>query len=62
MCVGGGNGGGEASGGSGWHGGFMYASYWEKGSSPKSYVCVEGEWGLKSRTELRKYFIEDPSC
>ena len=21
-----------------------------------------GERGLKSRTELRKYFIEDPSC
>ena len=56
----GGKGGGQ--GGSGWHGGFMYASYWEKGSSPKSYVCVEGEWDLKSRTELHKYFIEDPSC
>ena len=41
----------------------MYASYREKGGSPKSYMQVErreGKGGSKSKTELRKYFIEDP--
>ena len=47
----------------GWQGGFKYASYKEKGDSLKAYMVVEeGEGVPKFRTELRKYFIEHPSC
>ena len=50
-------------GGEGWQGGFMYTSYREKGGSPKSCMQAErreGKGGPKSKTELRKYFMEDP--
>ena len=54
---------GERGRGRGWQGGFIYASYREKGGSPKAFMCIEvGEGGPKSRTELPKLFIDDPSC
>ena len=39
-------------GGAGWHGGFMYALYREKGASQIVYMSVKGEKGVVKNPEL----------